>query len=137
MHGLPAAITWTAGSKKQRQGPIERAYHQSDAIRFSIDLGSMPAFPKGFRNDDIYRLHPFFQIGFGERRGSYRRHDFEYFFLTGSLEVTAHRSFQSLGVLVAQVFKACQLVNSPLVGLGRVRIEVCFLFVVKFLNIFI
>src|SRR5713101_6125965 len=110
--------------EEQRQWSIERADYQSDAIRFSIDLGGMPTFPKGLRNNYIYRLHPLFQICFRESRGSYRSHDLEYFFLTGSLEVAAHRILQCLGVLVAQVLQACQLVNAPLVRFGRVRIEV-------------
>ena len=52
--------------EKQRQRPIEWTNHQSDAIRLSIDLGSMPALPKGLRNHDIYRLHPLFQLGFAK-----------------------------------------------------------------------
>src|SRR5258706_1515549 len=65
----------------------------------------MPAFAKCPWNDDIYGLHPFFQFGFRESRGTYRSHDLENFFLTGGLEIAAHRSLQSLGVLVAQVLE--------------------------------
>src|SRR5882757_8092336 len=39
--------------EKQGQWPIERTDHQGDAVRFSIDLGSMSTLPKGFRHDDI------------------------------------------------------------------------------------
>jgi SNF2 family DNA or RNA helicase len=120
--------------EEQRQWPIERADYQGYAVGLSIDLGSMPAFAKCPWNDYIYGLHPFFQFGFRESRGTYRSHDLENFFLTGGLEIAAHRSLQSLGVLVAQVLETCQLVNAPLVRLGRVRIEVCFLFVKDFLE---
>jgi hypothetical protein len=94
----------------------------------------MSAFPKSLGNNYIYRLHPFFQFGFRESRGSYGSHNLENFFLTGSLEVAAHRVFQRLGVLVAQVLQACQLVNAPLVRFSRVGIEVRFLFVIDFLK---
>src|SRR5260370_47662 len=69
-----------------------------------------------------------------QTRRTHARCDLENFFLTGGLEIAAHRSLQSLGVLVAQVLETCQLVNAPLVRLGRVRIEVCFLFVKDFLE---
>src|SRR5208282_1953834 len=64
----------------------------------------------------------------------YGSHDLEDFFLTSGLEVTAHRSLESLGVLVAQILKTCQLVDTPLVRFGCVRIEVRFLFVKDFLE---
>src|SRR5258708_38478864 len=94
----------------------------------------MPAFAKCPWNDYIYGLHPFFQFGFRENRGTYRSHDLENFFLTGGLEIAAHRSLQSLGVLGAQVLETCQLVNTPLARLGRVRIEVCFMFGKEFMR---
>src|SRR6202050_2860565 len=115
--------------EKQGQWPIERTNHQGDTVRFSIDLGSMSALPKGFRHDDIYRLHPLFQLLLREGGGSNWRHNLEDFFLAGGLEVAAHRSLKSLGVLIAQVLKACQLIDAPFVRLGRVRIEMCFLLV--------
>src|SRR6202050_5650058 len=115
--------------EKQGQWPVERTKHQSDTVRFSIDLGSMSALPKGFRHDDIYRLHPLFQLLLREGGGSNWCHNLEYFFLAGPLEVAAHRSLQSLGVLITQVLKACQLIDAPFVRLGRVRIEMCFLLV--------
>src|SRR5260370_25063949 len=91
--------------------------------------------PKGLRHDDIYRLHPLFQLLPREGGGSNWRHNLEYFFLAGGLEVAAHRSLKSLGVLIAQVLKACQLINAPLVRLGCVRIETCFLLVEDFLEL--
>src|SRR6266481_3146916 len=120
--------------EKQGQWPIERTNHQGDTVRFSIDLGSMSALPKGFRHDDIYRLHPLFQFLLREGGGSNRRHNLEDFFLAGRLEVAAHRSLQNLGVLIAQVLKACQLIDAPLVRFGRVRIEARLLFVKDFLE---
>jgi hypothetical protein len=54
--------------------------------------------PKGFRHDDIYRLHPLFQLLLREGGGSSWRHNLEDFFLAGGLEVAAHRSLKSLGV---------------------------------------
>src|ERR1700693_6365195 len=120
--------------EKQGQWPIERTNHQSDTVRFSIDLASMSALPKGFRHDDIYRLHPLFQLLLREGGGSNWRHNLEDLFLAGGLEVAAHRSLKSLGVLIAQVLKACQLIDAPLVRLGRVRIEVRLLFVKDFLE---
>src|SRR3984885_263035 len=121
--------------EKQGQWPIERTNHQSDTVRFSKDLGRMSALPKGFRHDDIYRLHPLFQLLLREGGGSNWRHNLEDFFLAGGLEVAAHRSLKSLGVLITQVLKACQLINAPLVRLGRVRIEICFLLVEDFLEL--
>src|SRR6202050_2556676 len=115
--------------EKQGQWPIERTNHQSDTVRFSIDLGSMPGLPKGLRHDHIYRLHPLFQLLLREGGGSDWRHNLEDFFLAGGLEVAAHRSLKSLGVLITQVLKACQLIDAPLVRLSRVRIEICLLFV--------
>src|SRR3984893_2744735 len=120
--------------EKQGQWPIERTNHQGDTVRFSIDLGSMSALPKGFRHDDIYRLHPLFKLLLREGGGSNWRHNLEDFFLAGRLEVAAHRSLKSLGVLTAQVFKACQLIDAPLVRFCRVRIEVRLLFVKDFLE---
>src|SRR5271156_357668 len=121
--------------EQQGQWPVERTNHQSDTVRFSIDLGSMSAFPKGFRHDDVYRLHPLFQLLLGEGGGSNWRHNLEDFLLAGRLEVAAHRSLQSLGVLITQVLKACQLIDPPLVRLSRVRIEICFLLVEDFLEL--
>src|ERR1700722_17113116 len=121
--------------EKQGQWPIERTNHQSDTVRFSKDLGRMSALPKGFRHDDIHRLHPLFQLLLREGGGSNWRHNLEDFFLAGGLEVAAHRSLESLGVLITQVLKACQLINAPLVRLGRVRIEICFLLVEDFLEL--
>src|SRR5580698_7064872 len=121
--------------EKQGQWPIERANHQSDTVRLLIDLGSMSALPKGFRHDHIYRLHPLFQLLLREGGGSNWRHNLEDFFLAGGLEVAAHRSLKSFGVLIAQVLKACQLIDAPLVRLRRVRIEICFLLVEDFLEL--
>ena len=121
--------------EEQGQWSIERTNHQSDTVRFSIDLGSMPALPKGLRHDHIYRLHPLFQLLLREGGGSNWRHNLEDFFLAGGLEVAAHRSLKSLGVLITQVLKACQLIDAPLVRLGRVRIEICFLLVEDFLEL--
>src|ERR1700691_1821656 len=121
--------------EKQGQRPIERTNHQSDTVRFSIDLGSMSALPKGFRHDDIYRLHPLFQLLLREGGGSNWRHDLEDFLLAGGLEVAAHRSLKSLGILITQVLKACQLVDAPLVRLSRIRIEICFLLLEDFLEL--
>src|SRR5208282_523219 len=121
--------------EEQRQWSVERSDYQRDAIGLSIDLGGVSAFPKSFGNDDIYRLHPLFQLLLREGGGSNRRHNLEDFFLTGGLEVAAHRSLKSLGVLIAQVLKACQLIDAPLVRLGRVRVEICFLLVEDFLEL--
>src|SRR5208282_3717309 len=123
------------GVKEQRQWSIEWTDNQRDAVRFPIDLSSVPTLPKGLRNDDIYRLHPLFQLLLRESGGSNWRHNLEYFFLTGGLEVAAHRSLKSLGVLIAQALKACQLIDAPLVRLGRVRIEIRFLLVEDFLEL--
>src|ERR1700691_2393898 len=95
----------------------------------------MSALPKGFRHDATYRLHPLFQLLLREGCGADGSHNLEYFFLTGRLEVAAHRSLKSLGVLITQVLKACQLIDTPLVRLGRVRIEMCFLLVEDFLEL--
>jgi hypothetical protein len=103
--------------------------------RVSIDLGSMSALPKGLRHDHIYRLHPLFQLLLREGSGSDWRHNLEDFFLACGLEVAAHRSLKSLGVLITQVLKASQLIDAPLVRLGRVRIEICFLLVEDFLEL--
>src|ERR1700688_1424787 len=124
-----------SGVEEQRQWSIEWPDNQGDAVRFPIDFGSMPALPKGLRNDDIYRFHPLFQILLREGCGADGSHDLEYFFLAGGLEVAAHRSLKSLGVLITQVLKACQLIDAPLVRLGRVRIEICFLLVEDFLEL--
>src|SRR5271154_1961678 len=121
--------------EEQGQWSIERTNHQGDTVRFSIDLGSMPGLPKGLRHDHLYRLHPLFQLLLREGGGSDWRHNLEDFFLAGGLEVAAHRTLKSLGVLIAQVLKACQLVDAPLVRLGRVRIEICFLLVEDFLEL--
>src|SRR6202051_5278153 len=121
--------------EEQRQRSIERADYQSHAIGLSIDPGSMSALPKGFRHDDFYRLHPLFQLLLREDGGSNWRHNLEDFFLAGGLEVAAHRSLQSLGVLIAQVLKARQLVDAPLVTLSRIRIEICFLLIEDFLEL--
>src|SRR5580704_11324019 len=123
-----------SGVEEQRQWSVEWPDNQGDAVRFAIDLGSMSALPKGFRHDDIYRLHPLFQLLLREGGGSNWRHNLEDSFLAGGLEVAAHRSLKSLGVLIAQVLKACQLVDAPLVRLSRIRIEVCLLFVKDFLE---
>src|SRR5579862_242951 len=95
----------------------------------------MPALPKGLWHNDIYRLHPLFQLLLREGGGSDWCHNLEDFFLTGGLEVAAHRSLKSLGALITQVLKACQLIDAPLVRLGRIRIEVCFLLVEDFLEL--
>src|SRR5580704_13563169 len=87
-----------SGVEEQRQWSIEWPDNQGDAVRFSIDLGSMSALPKGFRHDDIYRLHPLFQLLLREGGGSNWRHNLEDSFLAGGLEVAAHRSLKSLGV---------------------------------------
>src|SRR3984885_10314367 len=121
--------------EEQGQWSIERTNYQGDTVRFSIDRGSMSALPKGFRHDDIYRLHPLFQLLLREGGGSNWRHNLEDLFLAGGLEVAAHRSLKSLGVLITQVLKACQLIEAPLVRLGRVRIEICFLLVEDFLEL--
>src|SRR5260370_16809776 len=119
--------------EEQRQWPIERADYQGYAVGLSIDLGGMPAFAKSPWNDYIYELHPFFQFSFRESRGTHGSHDLENFFLTGGLEIAAHRSLQSLGVLVAQVLETCQLVNAPLLPLGPLPIHIFFLFFTDFL----
>src|SRR6202045_2929441 len=124
-----------SGVEEQRQWSIEWPDNQGDAVRFPIDFSSMPALPKGFRHDDIYRLHPLFQLLLREGGGSNWRHNLEDFLLAGRLEVAAHRSLKSLGVLITQVLKACQLIDAPLVRLGRVRIEICFLLVEDFLEL--
>src|SRR5271154_2850408 len=121
--------------EEQGQWSIERTNHQGDTVRFSIDLGSMPGLPKGLRHDHLYRLHPLFQLLLREGGGSDWRHNLEDFFLAGGLEVAAHRSLKNLGVLVAQVLKACQLVDAPLVRLSRIRIETCFLLIEDFLEL--
>src|SRR5271169_5371680 len=124
-----------SGVEEQRQWSIEWPDNQGDAVRFPIDFSCMPALPKGLRNDHIYGLHPLFQLLLRERGGSNWGHNLEDFFLAGGLEVAAHRSLKNLGVLVAQVLKACQLVDAPLVRLSRIRIEICFLLVEKFLEL--
>src|SRR5580704_19693275 len=86
-----------SGVEEQREWSIEWPDNQGDAVRFSIDLGSMSALPKSLGNDYIHGLHPFFQFQLCESRGSYGRHNLEDFFLAGGLEVAAHRSFKSLG----------------------------------------
>src|SRR5260370_18309591 len=111
------------GVEKQGQWPIEWTNHQSDTVRFSIDLGSMPALPKGFRHDDIYRLHPLFQLLLREGGGSNWRHNLEDFFLAGHLEVAAHHSLKSLAVLISQLLKTRQLLDAPLLRFGCVLIE--------------
>src|SRR6202167_5273699 len=118
-----------SGVEEQRQWSIEWPDHQGDAVRFPIDLSSMPALPKGLGHNRIYGLHPLFQLLLREGGGSNWRHNLEDFFLAGGLEVAAHRSLKSLGVLITQVLKACQLIDAPLVRLGGVRIEICFLLV--------
>src|SRR6202042_1703448 len=134
--------TWIAsrnnldsGVEEQRQWSIEWPDNQGDAVRFPIDFSSMPALPKGLGHNHIYGLHPLLQILLREGGGSNWRHNLEDFFLAGGLEVAAHRSLKSLGVLITQVLKACQLINAPLVRLGRVRIEICFLLVEDFLEL--
>src|SRR5271169_3623789 len=123
------------GVKEQRQWSIEWTDNQGDAIRFPIDLSSMPTLPKGLGHNHIYGLHPLLQILLREGDGSYRRHNLEDFLLAGRLEVAAHRSLKNLGVLIAQVLKACQLVDAPLVRLSRIRIEICFLLIEDFLEL--
>jgi hypothetical protein len=44
--------------EKQRQRAVERAYYQRDAIRLSIDLGSMSALSESLRKNYILRFHP-------------------------------------------------------------------------------
>src|SRR5580658_3661488 len=124
-----------SGVEEQRQWSIEWPDHQGDAVRFPIDFGSVPALPKGLRHNHIYGLHPLLQILLREGDGSYRRHNLEDFLLAGRLEVAAHRSLKNLGVLIAQVLKACQLVDAPLVRLSRIRIEICLLLVEDFLEL--
>src|SRR6202451_2515597 len=87
--------------EEQRQWTVERSDYQRDAIGLSIDLGSVSAFPKSLGNYYIYGLHPLLQLSFRESCGAYGSHDLEDFFLTSGLEVTAHRSLESLGVLAA------------------------------------
>src|SRR5271170_4098234 len=125
--GIARRNNLDSGVEEQRQWSIEWPDHQGDAIRFPIDFSSMPALPKGLGHNHIYRLHPLFQLLLREGGGSDWRHNLEDFFLAGGLEVAAHRSLKSLGVLITQVPKACQLIDAPLVRLGRVRIEICFL----------
>src|SRR5271168_4837704 len=124
-----------SGVEEQRQWSVEWPDNQGDAVRFPIDFSSMPALPKGLGHNHIYGLHPLLQFLLREGDGAYRRHSLEDFFLAGRLEVAAHRSLKSLGVLITQVLKACQLINAPLVRLGRVRIEICFLLVEDFLEL--
>src|SRR5277367_1905973 len=124
-----------SGVEEQRQWSIEWPDHQGDAVGFPIDFSSMPALPKGLRHNDIYRLHPLFQLLLRERGGSNWRHNLEDFFLAGCLEVAAHRSLKSPGILITQVLKACQLIDAPLVRLGRIRIEICFLLIQDFLEL--
>src|SRR5208282_4488907 len=124
-----------SGVEQQRQWSIEWPDHQGDAVGLPIHFGSMPALPKCLWHDDICGLHPLFQLLLREGDGSYRRHNLEDFLLAGSLEVAAHCSLKNLGVLIAQVLKACQLVDAPLVRLSRVRIEICFLLVEDFLEL--
>src|SRR5208283_1241617 len=113
-----------SGVEEQRHWSIEWPDNQRDAVRFPIDFSRMPALPKGLGHNHIYGLHPLLQFQLCESRGSYGGHDLEDFFLAGGFEVAAHRSLKSLGVLITQVLKACQLINAPLVRLGRVRIEI-------------
>src|SRR6202142_850140 len=124
-----------SGVEEQRQRSIEWPDNQGDAVRFPIHFSSMPALPKGLGHNHIYGLHPLLQILLREGDGSYRRHNLEDFLLAGRLEVAAHRSLKNLGVLIAQVLKACQLVDAPLVRLSRIRIEICFLLVEDFLEL--
>src|SRR5580704_6480280 len=124
-----------SGVEEQRQRSIEWPDNQGDAVRFPIDFSSMPALPKGLGHNHIYGLHPLFQLLLREGDGSYGRHNLEDFLLAGGLEVAAHCSLKNLGVLITQVFKACQLIDAPLVRLGRVRIEICFLLVEDFLEL--
>src|SRR5271169_5528198 len=124
-----------SGGEEQRQWSIEWPDNQGDAVRFPIDFSSMPALPKGLGHNHIYGLHPLLQILLREGDGSYRCHNLEDFLLAGRLEVAAHCSLKSPGVLFAQVLKACQLIDAPLVRLGRVRIEICFLLIEDFLEL--
>ncbi len=103
------------GVKEQRQRSVEWTDNQRDAVRFPIDLSSMPTLPEGLGHNHIYGFHPLLQILLREGDSSYRRHNLEDLFLTGRLEVAAHRSLKNLGVLFAQVLKARQLVDAPLV----------------------
>src|SRR5258708_16192694 len=123
------------GVKEQRQWSIEWPDNQGDAVRFPIDFSSMPALPKGLGHNHIYGLHPLLQILLREGDGSCTRHNLEDFLLAGRLEVAAHRSLKNLGVLIAQVLKACHLVDAPLVRLSRIRIEICFLLIEDFLEL--
>src|SRR5277367_5530361 len=75
----------------------------------------MPTLPEGLGHNHIYGLHPLLQILLREGDSSYRRHNLEDLLLTGRLEVAAHGSLKNLGVLLAQVLKARQLVDAPLV----------------------
>src|SRR6204780_4156923 len=104
-----------SGVEEQRQWPIKWPDNQGDAVGFPIDFSSMPALPKGLGHNYISGLHPLLQILLREGDGSYRRHNLEDFLLAGRLEVAAHRSLKNLGVLIAQVLKARQLVDAPLV----------------------
>src|ERR1700677_2822794 len=124
-----------SGVEEQGQWSIEWPDNQGDAVRFPIDFSSMPALPKGLGYNHIYGLHPLLQILLREGDGSYGRHNLEDFLLAGRLEVAAHRSLKNLGVLIAQVLKACQLVDAPLVRLSRIRIEICFLLIEDFLEL--
>src|SRR6202142_1368474 len=124
-----------SGVQEQRQWSIEWPDNEGDAVRFPIDFSSMPALPKGLGHNHIYGLHPLLQILLREGDGSYRRHNLEDFLLAGRLEVAAHRSLKNLGVLIAQVLKAGQLVDAPLVRLSRIRIEICFLLIEDFLEL--
>src|SRR5271167_2955981 len=124
-----------SGVEEQRQWSIEWPDNQGDAVRFPIDFSSMPTLPKGLGHNHIYGLHPLLQILLREGDGSYWRHNLEDFLLAGRLEVAAHRSLKNLGVLIAQVLKACQLVDAPLVRLSRIRIEICFLLIEDFLEL--
>src|SRR5258708_13068247 len=95
----------------------------------------MPTLPKGLGHNHIYGLHPLLQVLLREGDGSYRRHNLEDFLLAGRLEVAAHRTLKNLGVLIAQVLKACELVDAPFLRLRRVRIEICFLLIEDFLEL--
>ena len=55
-----------SGVEEQRQWSIEWTDNQGDAVRFPIDLGSMPALPKGLGHNHIYGLHPLLQICFAK-----------------------------------------------------------------------
>src|SRR5258708_1526699 len=121
--------------EEQRQWSVEWPDNQGDAVRFPIDFSSMPALPKGLGHNHIHGLHPLLQVLLREGYGSYRRHNLEDFLLAGRLEVAAHRSLKSLGVLITQVLKARQLIDAPLVRLSRIRIEICFLLIEDFLEL--